>query len=159
MKITAEYAPKFKDYYEADIYFRREDKDRKNVEKVSAYFIFFLSIVFLILNSFFLAILLFSLGLLFLFSWDKYLIVKMNYNRQLRHIKQEKMIFSENVIEYFCDGVQTEIPWNSYGNFLETPNTVVLIYNSFSHYAVIPKSCLNEFELVDLLNLLSSKFR
>ena len=54
--------------------------------------------------------------------------------------------------------IKSDIDWNYYKDFIETPNTVLLLYGK-KQYSVIPKKAFDNTELGNFILLLKNKFQ
>ena len=62
------------------------------------------------------------------------------------------------IIFFTGKDIKSEMKWDFYKGFMETPNTILLLYNEGKHYAVLPKESFTENSLEEFRELLKQKF-
>ncbi len=157
MEIKVTYTLALQDYYEADNAFR-ESQPRQKMDGAILFFLCALSIAFILIESYILAGI---IALITFFIWRggiKRWIVKKQFSKIPHADQEETLIFTQSHIIYQVNDQEELIPWESYADFIETPNQFILFYDTFEHYAVIPKRALSsETDCVALKTLLLQK--
>ena len=164
-EIAIEYIAELKNYIEAEKYFQKSKKEKYIFDKVMETLLVMIGIFVIIsgitlkepIMSYVYGIFFVVIGILFLsgismnaFSW---LYFKLYINRK----GVQKLRISDEKIRYEIKDIKTEIGWNYYKNFLETPETILLLYGK-RHYAVVPKKVFQGKDLEYFISLLNQKF-
>ena len=163
-EIAIEYTAELKNYIEAEKYFQKSKKKKYIFDKAME-IVFTLMGIFMIASGLFFKEVLSILGgiisvlicVIFLsgistiaFSW---LYFKLHISRR----GVQKLQISDEKIRYEIKDMNSEIGWSYYKNFLETPETILLLYSK-RHYAVVPKKVFQGKDLEHLISLLNKKF-
>jgi|GEM_PF-6672547 hypothetical protein len=82
--------------------------------------------------------------------------VHFNGNEKFREL--QKIVFSNDGLDYETRGGRSKIEWSYYNKFLESKNTFILIYGK-SLYSIIPKRAFNAVQLEDFKKLLAEKIK
>ncbi len=70
----------------------------------------------------------------------------------------QKVRFSDAGMYYETKDIQSNIEWNFYNDFLESENTLMLIFGK-KQFSIIPKASFNDKDYMILKNFLVEKFR
>ena len=68
------------------------------------------------------------------------------------------VVFTEEGMSFEMKGIKSDIDWSFYENFMESENTILLVYGK-GQYSVIPKSAFKQDDLDSLKKILSNTFQ
>ena len=163
--IDVKYTPSLKDHIEAYTAYEKNFSRRK-IDKIVAIVLIaeglYLSVSSIYLKQFtsisIFAILFILFGILeiagFLDIGKLVCMIRFKTNPKFKGL--QKIKFSENGLHYETIGIKSDIEWNFYKNFLESENTIILIFGK-RQYSVIPKSIFKKDELNSLIKHIKDK--
>ncbi len=94
------------------------------------------------------------IGFLDLGKWIYIIRLKMSVKLKTKH----KVTFSESGLYYETSNIKSEIAWDFYTSFLESENTLILIYAN-RQFSVIPKSSFQNNDYPILKDFLSHYYQ
>ena len=157
LDISAEYTAKLEEYYEAERSFRKVRKMAK-FDKIAEILIIIIGIFTISTKNYVLGVTELFFGVFFLSGLGGKLVTFINFKRLISDRGEQKIIFSEEKITYYIKAAKSELEWNYYEDYMETENTILLIFDKKRHYGVIPKRVFSKEDLEKLLELLERKF-
>lgn len=156
-EIHIEYKAVLKNYYEAGKYSEKNKKLRYKIEKLMEILIIICGIIFCFMKNFILGGLFLISGTVFITGTANKFVIFLYYNLYIKKRGLEKLTISEDKLIYEIKNIKSELKWEMYKGFAETPLSILLFYNK-SQYAVIPKNAFEGCTLDEFLNLLKRKF-
>ena len=145
--IKIEYYPQLKDYFEANSLYNSNTIHGK-IDKFASCFFIIMGIVMIIISiilnyhfvNFIFAIIAIIFGVLNLFGFIDFekimIVIQFKKNKKLKYV--QKIIFTDNGLEYETQDIKSNINWNIYNRYYEGKNIYILIYGK-RQYSVIPK--------------------
>ena len=157
MKITIKYTSKLENYHEAEKYFRKKKKTAK-IDKIFEILLIVLGIYMISMKNYILGGIFIIFGVIFFTGLSERLVTKIYFTKYLKKRGLQELVFSDEKIIYTVKGIKSEMKWDFYKGFMETPNTILLLYNEGKHYAVLPKESFTRNSLEEFQKLLEQKF-
>ncbi len=163
--IEIEYVPSLKNHMEAYETYESSTTIRK-VEKIIAItliifgamfvaYSFYINLFFKLRMILILIMFFIILDVLDLLDIAK-LIYKIRFKQNPKFKNKQKIKFTEEKIFYETNKIKSELEWTFYKKFLESKNTLILIFGK-RQYSVIPKSAFREEEVIILKNFIQNK--
>ncbi len=156
-KIEIEYYADIKNYFEAAKYFTKSKIKRNIFDKIMEIFVLLIGGFMLITGKFLIGIIFLIFGLLFILGILEKAVTYMYFKMYIAKIGCQKLFISEDKIKYERKDINSDIDWNYYKGFMETPGTILLLYGK-KYYSVIPKDAFSGNELENFISLLCEKF-
>ncbi len=156
-KIEIEYYADIKNYFEAAKYFTKSKIKRNIFDKIMEIFVLLIGGFMLITGKFLIGIIFLIFGLLFMLGILEKAVTYMYFKMYIAKIGCQKLLISEDKIKYERKDINSDIDWNYYKGFMETPSTILLLYGK-KYYSVIPKDAFSGNELENFILLLCEKF-
>ena len=156
-KIEIEYYADIKNYFEAAKYFTKSKIKRNIFDKIMEIFVLLIGGFMLITGKFLIGIIFLIFGLLFMLGILEKAVTYMYFKMYTAKIGCQKLFISEDKIKYKRKDINSDIDWNYYKGFMETPGTILLLYGK-KYYSVIPKDAFSGNELEKFILLLCEKF-
>lgn len=159
MPITVQYQVSLKDYWEANKLFKKHNRKGRLYQLGDTAIILVGGYMVLSQNNPMLGFVFLTLGLCFLFNLIEKGIIALNYYRFFRKKHLEKLVFSSSSIVYTAPNIHSQISWEIFYSYIETPTIWVLLYTDRKRrYVVIPKNCLSEDAQKSLATLFKKQF-
>lgn len=156
-EIYIEYRADLKNYYEAGRYFEKRKRLRYKIEKLIEMLIIIFGVILCSMKKFTLGILFLISGIAFITGLINKSVIFLYYNLYIKKRGLEKLTILEDKLIYEVKNIKSELKWEMYMGFIETPLTILLPYNN-SQYSVIPKNAFDNQTLEEFLKLLNRKF-
>ena len=156
-EIKIEYYADIKNYFEAAKYFTKSKIKRNVFDKIMEIFVLLIGVFMLTIGNFLLGIIFLVFGIIFMLNIFEKIVTYMYFKMYTAKIGCQKLLISEEKIRYEQKSINSDIDWNYYKGFIETPNTILLLYGK-KYYSVIPKNAFGADELEKFILLLCEKF-
>ena len=157
MQITIKYTSKLENYYEAEKYFRKKKKTAK-IDKILEILVIIFGIYMIFMKNYILGGIFVIFGIIFFTGLSEKFVTKIYFTKYLKKRGLQELVFSDEKIIYTVKDVKSEMKWDFYKGFMETPNTILLFYNEGKHYAVLPKESFTGNSLEEFRELLKQKY-
>lgn len=157
MQITIKYTSKIENYYEAEKYFRKKKKTAK-IDKILEILVIIFGIYMIFMKNYILGGIFVIFGIIFFTGLSEKFVTKIYFTKYLKKRGLQELVFSDEKIIYTVKDIKSEMKWDFYKGFMETPNTILLLYNEGKHYAVLPKESFTGNSLEEFRELLKQKF-
>jgi hypothetical protein len=166
--MTIEYFPKLKNQFEAYDHFLKTRKSYRIIKKALGFILLFVGLLEIVISVLgkmgFAYIILGTLFSIFGF-FEGTGILSIGKLRVLIYFKSEMLAqkkqciqISNECINYKIDNAESRIEWSFYKQYIESPNTFILIASKY-HYTVLPKEAFMGDEINNLRELLVKKFK
>ena len=157
-EIYVEYQADIKNYFEAAEYYRK-NKMKKNIfDRIMEIFVVLIGIYMLTIGNFILGIIFVVFGVLLLLRILEKAVTYLYFKMYIAKRGTQKLFISNEKMRYVLKDIKSDVDWNYYKDFIETPNTVLLLYGK-KQYSVIPKKAFDNTELGNFILLLKNKFQ
>jgi hypothetical protein len=156
-EIHIEYRAKLENYFEAAKYFARIKKKRNIFDRIMEIVLILIGIFQIVMGNFLLGIIFIVAGIIFFLGFLEKSVTYLHFKIYISKLGIQKLTISQDKINYMRKDIKSEIEWNYYKGFIETPNTVLLLYGK-KYYSVIPKDAFTNEELKRFIGLVSEKF-
>ena len=156
-EIQIEYNAEVKNYFEAAKYFAKSRRKRNIFDKIMVVFIILAGIIQFPTGNFILGIILTAGGILLSLGVVEKIVTYIYFKLYVSKIGKQKLFISENKIKYEIKNINSEIEWSYYQDFIETPNTIMLLYRK-KYYSVLPKNAFSKEDLKKFIILIHEKF-
>ena len=157
MQISIKYTGKLEDYYEAEKYFRKKKKTYK-IDKIFEILLIILGIYMIFMKNHILGGIFIILGTIFFTGLSEKFVTKIYFTKYIKKRGFQELIFSDEKIIYALNDIKSEMKWDFYNGYIETPNTFLLLYHERKHYSVLPKESFSGNSLEEFRKLLKQKF-
>ena len=156
-EIKIEYYADIKNYYEAAKYYTKSKIKRNIFDRIMETAVILIGIFLLIIGNFLTGIIFLIFGILFMLRILEKAVTYLYFKMYIAKLGCQRLFISDGKIRYERKDINSDIDWSYYKGFMETPNTVLLLYGK-RHYSVIPKSSFGDTGLEDFIFLLNKKF-
>ena len=156
-EIQIEYTADIKNYFEAAEYFKKSKMKTNILDRIMEIFLILIGIFMFIIGNFLLGTVFIVFGILFILRSPEKAVTYVYFKIYIAKKGIQKLFISRDIIKYQAKDVSSDIDWNYYKGFIETPNTVLLLYGK-RYYSVIPKDAFSNIELENFILTLREKF-
>ena len=156
-EIKIEYYADIKNYFEAAKYYTKSKIKRNIFDKIMEIFVLLIGIFMFTIGDFILGMIFVIFSLLFILRIFEKGVTYLYFKIYISKMGIQKLFISHDKMRYKREDISSEIEWSYYKGFIETPNTVLLLYGK-RYYSVIPKAAFSEGELKKFLLLLQEIF-
>ena len=156
-KIYLEYHADIKNYFEAAKYFTIRKIKRNIFDKIMEIFLLLIGIFMLAAGNYTLGIIFTVFSILFILKIMEKAVTYLYFKMYISKLGTQKLIISREKIRYERRDIRSDIDWNYYKGFIETPKTVMLLYGK-KRYSLIPKNAFAEGELEVFISWLHEIF-
>ena len=156
-EIKIEYYADIKNYFEAAKYYAKSKIKRNIFDKIMEVFVLLIGVFMLTIGNFLLGIIFLIFGIIFILKIFEKTMIYLYFKMYTAKIGCQKLFISADKIRYEQKDINSDIDWNYYKGFIETPNTILLLYGK-KYYSVIPKDAFSSNELEKFILLLCEKF-
>ena len=156
-EIYLEYHADMKNYFEAAKYFTKSKIKRNIFDRIMEIVVLLIGIFMFTTGNFILGVIFVIFSLLFILRIFEKGVTYLYFKIYISKMGIQKLFISHDKMRYKREDISSEIEWSYYKGFIETPNTVLLLYGK-RYYSVIPKAAFSEGELKKFLLLLQEIF-
>ena len=156
-EIYLEYRADIKNYFEAAKYFMKSKIKRNIFDRIMEIVVLLIGIFMFTTGNFILGVIFVIFSLLFILRIFEKGVTYLYFKIYISKMGIQKLFISHDKMRYEREDISSEIGWSYYKGFIETPNTVLLLYGK-RNYSVIPKAAFSEGELEKFISLLQEIF-
>ena len=156
-EIYLEYHADMKNYFEAAKYFTKSKIKRNIFDRIMEIVVLLIGIFMFTIGDFILGMIFVIFSLLFILRIFEKGVTYLYFKIYISKMGIQKLFISHDKMRYKREDISSEIEWSYYKGFIETPNTVLLLYGK-RYYSVIPKAAFSEGELKKFISLLQEIF-